>query len=534
MNRIPRRAARVACWGGALSFVVAVVACGASASNSSTSSSSSGGGSISSSGITSSSGGPGAGGGPIDHEVESKYGAPVATNNYVWITNPSSGRVAYIDATSLVVRLVDAGDGPTYLAPVPSDKGDDTAIVLNVLSSDATLLQAGKDGGIHATSFPLPSGGNAWALSPDGRYAIAWTDWTKLQGSDPLNGYQDITVLDLKKGPTSSMPLTVGYRPIAVAFDAASSHAYAVTQDGISVLDLAPEPAVVKNVRLSDDAADQTATLDVNITPDGAYAFMRRDGLAGIRVVTLADGTRTDVTLPDVPTDLDLLPDGSLAVAVVKATHQAAILPVPVDPAKVRLVDAGAVVGLTALAPKSSLAFLYTNAEPNKILTVLDPKADVPAATSVLLRAPILAVFPSPAGSNVVVLHDAVDQGGSHFAGAVSLAPIALDLPPKIVGLDATPLAVAVTEDTAVVATGDETTGVYQVAVAKLPSLAVSVLPLASLPVATGIVPSAGRAYVAQKHPDGRITFVDFKTGQARTLTGFELATGVVDGPTKH
>ena len=45
-----------------------------------------------------------------------------------------------------------------------------------------------------------------------------------------------------------------------------------------------------------------------------------------------------------------------------------------------------------------------------------------------------------------------------------------------------------------------------------------------------GIVAGAGRGYVAQKHPDGRITFVDFKTGSVRTLTGFELASQVVDG----
>ena len=40
----------------------------------------------------------------------------------------------------------------------------------------------------------------------------------------------------------------------------------------------------------------------------------------------------------------------------------------------------------------------------------------------------------------------------------------------------------------------------------------------------------AGKGFVAQAHPDGRITFVDSKTGEVRTITGFELATQVVDG----
>ena len=54
-------------------------------------------------------------------------------------------------------------------------------------------------------------------------------------------------------------------------------------------------------------------------------------------------------------------------------------------------------------------------------------------------------------------------------------------------------------------------------------------LPLASPPLATGIVPLAGKGYVAQQHPEGRITFVDLEDGSAKTLTGFELGAKVVD-----
>jgi hypothetical protein len=42
-------------------------------------------------------------------------------------------------------------------------------------------------------------------------------------------------------------------------------------------------------------------------------------------------------------------------------------------------------------------------------------------------------------------------------------------------------------------------------------------------------VAAAGRGYVAQKHPEGRITFVTLESGEARTLTGFELGSRVVD-----
>ncbi|MBW2457492.1 MAG: hypothetical protein JRI68_23495 [Deltaproteobacteria bacterium] len=66
--------------------------------------------------------------------------------------------------------------------------------------------------------------------------------------------------------------------------------------------------------------------------------------------------------------------------------------------------------------------------------------------------------------------------------------------------------------------------------VAEMPSLKVDVFPLASRPLSAGIVVGANRGFVAQEHADGRITFVDFDDGEVRTLTGFELATQVVDG----
>jgi hypothetical protein len=40
-------------------------------------------------------------------------------------------------------------------------------------------------------------------------------------------------------------------------------------------------------------------------------------------------------------------------------------------------------------------------------------------------------------------------------------------------------------------------------------------------------VPEANQAFVAQQHPEGRITFIDLTTKQQHTLTGFELSTKV-------
>ena len=66
----------------------------------------------------------------------------------------------------------------------------------------------------------------------------------------------------------------------------------------------------------------------------------------------------------------------------------------------------------------------------------------------------------------------------------------------------------------------------------RFPTLAVQRYPLASPPTAAGIVAAAGRGYVAQQQAEGRITFLTLDSGDARTLTGYELGARVVNWST--
>ncbi len=90
---------------GALGFAsvtVLAIACG-SGNEGTFGSGGAGGGGLSGSSSTSTSTSSGTGGSP-EQEVESSFGAPVATGRYVWIANPASGRVAYIDAVTLDIK----------------------------------------------------------------------------------------------------------------------------------------------------------------------------------------------------------------------------------------------------------------------------------------------------------------------------------------------------------------------------------------------------------------------------------------------
>jgi hypothetical protein len=483
--------------------------------------------------------GGGSGGGlPAEEELESNFLSPVATGRFVWVANPSSGRVAFLDAESLAVQLIEAGNGPTHLAPLPSLEGADRTLVLNVLSLDATVLSA-KDGVLTARTLAVPSGGNTWAVDGSGRYALAWTDASKIPGADPLDGFQDLTVLDLVND--SSTALSVGYRPVAVAFAQDSSRAFVVTQDGIAVVTLGDAPAVSKNLPLT-DAPQGATTRDVVITPDGALALVRLEGATAVTVVKLGDGSRSEVELGGVVTDLDLAPGGQVAVAVVRELGKVALLRLPEiadDGAALTELTVGTgenVVGSAALAAQSPVAFLYSNAASNPLLTTVDVSADLPEPRSVLLRAPVGAVFPTQDAVGAVVVHTKAPEGStSSYKAALSVVRVADQLPPKIVGLEAPVTAVAVspTGDHALVAVGDEKAGPWRAALIKLKTQQVIELALPSPPIAAGIVPEVKRGYVAQKHPEGRITFIDLETGEARTLTGFELAAQVVYGDKK-
>ena len=150
---------------------------------------------------------------PPEAEVESSYEIPVATGRYIWVANPDSGRVAYVAGATLQVHTVEAGNAPTYIAPIPSATGD-AVVVLNVLSDDATVLRLSASGALTKNTVSgVAHGANALAVSPGGRWVTAWTDARAVTAADPLKGYQAVTLIDLSATPPARTVLSVGFVP---------------------------------------------------------------------------------------------------------------------------------------------------------------------------------------------------------------------------------------------------------------------------------------------------------------------------------
>jgi hypothetical protein len=494
---------------------------------------------------------------PPEMEVESSYEVPVATGSYIWVANPDSGRVAYVAGATLQVHTVEAGNAPTYISAIPSAT-DDAVVVLNVLSDDATILRVASGGQLtKSTVSGLASGANALTVSPSGRWVTAWTDARNIASSNPLQGYQAITLIDLSANPPVKTILSVGFRPVDVAYAADDSAAFAVTEDGVSVVDLTQTgaPQVTGSVPLTDDPTEDADTRDVSITPNGRLAVVRREGSASLGIVDLTTGTLGSIALSGAITDVDVTADGESAVAVVRDTAEVAVIPlaggIP-DPAAIQHVTiAGETVGSASIAADGKTVLLYTNAVAAERLTVLTLGA-TPSYRVVKLHAPVLAVFATADASNAIVFHSesmapasaatTTTDGGQTPApdaglpwqtatNAFSLVPLAADLPALIEETDVPPQAVAITPagDRVLITERDDTKKIYGVYVGQFPSMQVQKIVLASPPIAVGVLAAANEGYVAQKNAEGRITFVALDSGQARTLTGFEIGASVVD-----
>lgn len=513
---------------------------------------------------------------PPEVEREPTFRAPVVTGKYVWSANPDSGRVAIIDAESYAIRAAEAGLRPTHVAAVSEEPP--RALVINTGNDTASLLALSASAEVSSTAVALHQGADSWSVSPDGRFAIAWTNSRNATRPDPTDGFQDITVLELPSGsapngsdPSGSAPgaaapratrLTVGYRPSAFAFDAAGTRAYGITQDGISVVELSAGAVQLSRlVALPSSARSQP---DVSITPDGSRALARLEGSSVLYDIDLGSGQLREIDLGGSITDLDLSEDGRRAVAVLERTSAASSPDAGVAPG-----DAGSDAGDAAAAPEptpasttseavfinipaglsepagrqtlaapgesfrsvalsadGARAVLFTTARPTPRVTLVAPDL---STRSLDLIAAVRAVFLTADGGHAVALQD--PPAGSQKQGAFSVLSLANVRSPKLVASDAPAVAVALppgNSERALVTVSDRARGSFGAFLVRTANLQVDFTSLSSEPLASGTVPGAQKGFIAQVHPEGRITFIDLNDGAERELTGFELSSRVV------
>ena len=496
-------------------------------------------------------------GGPDDPvEVEVELSPPTHSERYVYVAMSELDSLARIDGMSLEVSSIPVGDQPEVLEAIPNSDG---VVVLDRNNGTVSIVRPSGENDDTRVVPTLPNM-NRLSVDPSGSFALVWFDLRKaaldaggLAGVGQIGSFQDVTVIRLQQDSERSVDLTVGFRPREIEFDAAGNRAFVVTDDGISVIDLAAVidagPAIVAPIPISEASSGDPLDMEVNVVASGEFAVVRERLQSELRVVRMQGpnlGQMVSLALPGEPTDVDLAHDGSRAYAVIRETSDLAIveigseLPSADDLSLVSLT--GETVGSLVLSPSGDQAVLFTNASAVESLTVVELEPAIPTWRSYGLRKSVRSLGYDPTGQMLIVTHaksfgdplengldfeEFINRSYGYSIFDVSTGFDKLEITPVDPGAfsfsTTTPRAYVLLDG------GDSDGAMAETHIIELDSGVVRVQHMSSPPETVGILPEAGMAFINQRHPLGRISFIDVATDAMRTVTGFDLNSRIVD-----
>lgn len=469
-------------------------------------------------------------------EERFNFQAPQPSRNYVFVANTELDTVARIDGDTLEITSIEVGDEPTI---VRTSQRQDVAAVLNQGSNDVSIIHASPQGN-DVITLPIREGFNQVVVSPNGEYALAYLDYAEYEQGDDLGRFQDVNLIKLTQDEEEVFNIAVGFRVLEVEFDQDSERAFVITEDGISILrldeidrDTRSEP-----IPVSDDPFEDALAVDreVEITNDGSTALVRSSVLEGLNIVDLGD-RRNLMHLPmnSVPTDLDIYPDSSRAVVVLKEAREVGVLDLTEELSEENLtridIPEGP-LGLAAVDADADFALLYSIAEQSPQITRLDLNTGDQILWDV--RKALQGVSISPGGNRALLFHSNQETPRSDEASDVYIANshayTMLDLSTGFTKLQTAPtepgeFVFDENNEWMFLVLNEPGRDIRQIDRIHLNSFRVDHYRLGSPPEHIGLLPSntLTRVYVSQKHPVGRMTFIDIETGDSKTVTGYEL-----------
>lgn len=504
---------------------------------------------------------------PPEVELEVDLQLPQASEHYVYAANPQAGTVAVIDASTQAIHTVETGERPTYLRTLA---GSDSAIVLNLganrssAAPTASVIRT-KDGSSSARAIEVVSGANAIGVAPDAKHAVVYYNSNYASANAGSGSFQDVSVIVLSSDGSAdrAVNMTVGFRPRALFFAADSQRAFVVTEDGVSVLDFAQVERDGSGIaRLVTFGNVDLKAVDVAITPDGHFALARAEGESLLHLVDLLgdaprktldlskvyvapppveneDDAGVPADLPFAVTDLDVSPDGRTAIAVLR--NQRAILTIGLpsgfdDAQQVKTLHiADEVIGSVTISGDGKRALLYTTAIEFERLTIVDLAGDA-APRTVGLRKAVAAVAFTPDDKSALITHRRaegdpkqpgispdlmLDRSDGYSLLRVASGDVKLQQTASALG----PIAMVPDSSYLFILFRNDALGLREVHRVSLSSFLVDpITQLENPPISIGVAPASQSVFINLSHPDGRMTFIDWKDPKMiKTVTGFEL-----------
>ena len=488
---------------------------------------------------------------PPDPETGRVAQRPAASAQYLFALSADTDSVAVIDAVDLSIRAVPVAEHPVAIDVLP---GRDVAIVLSREGRAVSAIVA-EPSQVTLHVARLPRRFTALSVSPDGRFAVAWTRDGDIPdaGAEGLVAIVDLAALEA--GTAEPVELAAGYRHAELVFrtpqgSGQTTHAVVIGKDEATFIDLvratgADAGTYLPERRRLPDAYSDVAGREVVATPDGRFVLMRSFAFAGVAALDVDAGAVTTIALPALTTDLDLVSTGTLAIAAIRSTSQVALLPLPESIASttaVRLLDlAGVSAGQVEVAPDGRRAAVFSALDESERFAWLD--LDTGSAQIFdRLRKRIRGVGLSPDGRTAVVIHRptpdstvadpyerAVDQDEGYSIVDLSNGSAQLK---RTDGVPPADLVFTSTGRHAAVTLRRDDRAVFRIESANLSTLVIESHALASAPQYAGALPgrastSSERVWATQVHYAGRISFLDAETGRVRTATGYHLNAGI-------
>lgn len=523
---------------------------------------------------------------PDENPEDYEFTAPAIIGPDIYVANETLNSVAIINSQNLGVRTVLTGAEPTQVVgPTVEAAGDEArAMVLNEGSSTVTAITPET---YETMTVSVLRGANSIAASPDGQYGVVWYDDEEAEPNRPVG---DRSAISLVSG-SESYQIAVGYSIRQVLFDESGQQALILTNDGLSVIDLAAieddQFVAPLDFRDGELASYPIRDLNVEITADGDYLVAYRNDEPYLLVTDLGSEETSVVELPAPPTGTTFRAgdDGWELLAVLRsegqvlradlpqglelAAEEQALLadeepvddepvdgeePVDEEPgddplyteyAGYRFVELPFVgPGAVALTADGDEAFVFTTVGDETRAVLLTLESD--EAQVITFEKTIRGVLADKRGDALIVFHN--KEPGS-TEGLVPTDPeyVARRYGFTILDLASGTTRLILTEfdlDDAVLWSPDTGNAVAYMTFASpapgakepahrdvlrvdLGSFRKDSFRLSSLPDGLGLIAEAGKIFINQIHPQGRITFVDVESNERQTVTGYQLNAGI-------
>jgi hypothetical protein len=470
---------------------------------------------------------------------------PLASKSYVYVLSPSAHSLTRIDPRTLSLEAIGVGASPVDVAVVP---GEDSAVTLSSVEASLSVVDSSTLPS-RVIRVPLGRRYGRLAVSADGAYALAWPDPSSPPGSGAEGVVSLVDLRAVRRGEPPERTVlerAAGFRVTDVLFrleGEAATRAYVFAKSTVTVLELAnprQQPLPVR-IPLPEAMAQDVASREVVATPDAQRVLLRSTTAP---LLSSFDGTAFhSVTLPEVATDVDLLPDGSGAVAALRTAGQLALIELPGDletPAGIQyLAVPGASVGQVVLPPQTGgarFALVFTSVLNDESVT----RVDFPAGTvtryplekrvdrvalSADGRTALIVHKPEPASTATDPYERAVDADEGYSVLDIASGYLQLRRTGKLAPAQ---LAFSASGGFIGVTLRSDPERRYAVDAVDLSTLVSRSVPLASPPAFAGGFAGDSeethhRIFVSQLHPAGRISFVNLDDSRIRTVTGFTL-----------